>query len=314
MTNEAFKYCFGPVLSRRIGWSLGVDVTPFKTCTYDCTYCQLGRTTNRTSRREEFVPLDDVLAEIVRKLAGGQPLDYITLVGSGEPTLYGRLAEFVAGVKALTDVPVAVITNGSLLSDPAVRAALRDADLVVPSLDAGDDAMFQEVNRPQEGIHFDEMVEGLVAFRKEFRKEIWLEVMINKGVTEAQVEAMAVIARRVQPDRIQINTAVRPPMLSDVRPLSREELDRYAAILGDKAEVVADVSRTEHEVTGEATAQQVLDLLRRHPASAEDIATYLSIEQELAEKLVGELLDAGSLEAHDREGTVHYRGKGTQTT
>ena len=178
---------FGPVPSRRLGRSLGVDLVPFKTCTYNCIYCQLGRTTNRTLERHEWVPLDDVLGELETKLAT-QP-DYITLSGSGEPTLYSRTGELIERIKSLTDVPVAVLTNGSLLWDADIRSQLMDADLVIPSLDAGDGAMFQAVNRPHEDISFEEMLSGLIEFCRQFRGQYWLEVMFLAGHNAIHDEA-----------------------------------------------------------------------------------------------------------------------------
>ena len=173
------NYIFGPVPSRRLGRSLGVDLVPFKTCTYDCIYCQLGRTTNKTIQRKEWVPLDDVVTELETKLSS-QP-DYITLSGSGEPTLYSRTGELIDRIKAVTNVPVAVLTNGSLLWNQEVRARLMNADLVVPSLDAGDEAMFRAVNRPHEDISFERMLQGLIDFRHEFQGKYWLEVFLLAG-------------------------------------------------------------------------------------------------------------------------------------
>ncbi|MCK4625431.1 MAG: radical SAM protein, partial [Phycisphaerae bacterium] len=169
------SYIFGPVPSRRLGRSLGVDLVPFKTCSYDCIYCQLGRTTNKTIQRKEWVPLDDVVAELKTNLSS-QP-DYITLSGSGEPTLYSRTGELIDRIKAVTDVPVAVLTNGSLLWNQEVCAQLMNADLIVPSLDAGDEMMFRAVNRPHEDISFEKMLKGLIEFRREYQGQYWLEVM-----------------------------------------------------------------------------------------------------------------------------------------
>jgi wyosine [tRNA(Phe)-imidazoG37] synthetase (radical SAM superfamily) len=153
---------FGPVPSRRLGRSLGVDLVPLKTCTYDCIYCQLGRTTCKTMERKEWVPLDGVLESLKEKLSS-KP-DYITLSGSGEPTLYSRIDKLIDQIKAMTDVPVAVLTNGSLLSHEDVRKQLMAADLVIPSLDAGDEAMFRLINRPHEEISFPQMLDGLIDF------------------------------------------------------------------------------------------------------------------------------------------------------
>ena len=204
------RYVFGPVPSRRLGRSLGVDLTPFKTCSYDCIYCQLGRTTRRRSTKE-WIPLDRIVAQLPERLTS-QP-DYITLSGSGEPTLYSRVGELIARIKTLTDVPVAVLTNGSLLWQEALRGQLFQADLVVPSLDAGSEAMFQAVNRPHEQISFGQMVDGLVAFRQEFKGAYWLEVMVVGGYTATveEIGKLAVCVDRIRPDRVQLNTVTRPP-------------------------------------------------------------------------------------------------------
>lgn len=180
---------YGPVPSRRLGWSLGVDLVPYKTCTYDCVYCQLGRTTRQTLERGEYVPTSQILEGVERALASleehrGRRPDWIGLAGSGEPTLHSHLGEVVAAIKARTNVPVAVLTNGSLLWSRSVRQELAEADLVLPSLDAGDEALFHYVNRPHPDLDFDQVVQGLVDFRREFRRPIWLEVFLLGGVTD----------------------------------------------------------------------------------------------------------------------------------
>ncbi|GAG90670.1 unnamed protein product, partial [marine sediment metagenome] len=168
------EYIFGPVPSRRLGRSLGIDLVPFKTCTYDCIYCQLGRTTNKTLARKDWAPINRVIKQLSSKL-DSKP-DYITLSGSGEPTLFSRLEELISKIKNITDIPVAVLTNGSLLWLPEVRNALKAADMVVPSLDAGSSQIFQYVNRPHRDITFSRMLEGLVKFRNEYNGKYWLEV------------------------------------------------------------------------------------------------------------------------------------------
>ena len=152
-------YVFGPVPSRRLGRSLGVDLVPFKTCTYDCIYCQLGRTTNKTIERRQWVPMELVLEELEKKL-DSRP-DYITLSGSGEPTLFTPLDKLIEGIRSLTDIPVAVLTNGSLLGSAEVRHKLAGADLVIPSLDAGNEVAFRLVNRPHEALAFERLLAGL---------------------------------------------------------------------------------------------------------------------------------------------------------
>jgi len=307
--SKDYRYVFGPVMSRRIGRSLGIDVLPPKTCTYDCIYCQLGRTTHKTVERSEFVPLEDVLEEIRRKLGEESDVDYITLVGSGEPTLYSRLGDFIAGVKFMTDVPVAVITNGSLLWQPDVRAELLQADLVIPSLDVADAAMFQEVNRPHDAISFERMVDGLVAFRNEFSKQFWLEVLLLDGVTDDQVARIKVLADKIRPDRIQLNTAVRPPTCSTARPLTAEALERFAAMLGERAEVVVDVAAKDEAATRTARTEEVLNMLRRHPASVPETAVNLSITEQNARECIDALLALEEIEEHRLEKGTYYRAR-----
>ncbi len=168
------SHVFGPVPSRRLGRSLGVDLVPFKTYSYDCIYCQLGRTTNKTIERREWTPIDAVLDEVKENIAA-RP-DYITLSGFGEPTLCTHLGELIKGIRSFTDIPVAVLTNGSLLWQKEVRREVAASQLIVPSLDAGNARMFEAVNRPHEDLSFEQMIEGLIALREEFSGDIWLDV------------------------------------------------------------------------------------------------------------------------------------------
>src|ERR1035437_696237 len=208
--SENLKHVFGPVPSRRLGRSLGVDLVPFKTCSYDCIYCQLGRTTRKTVERKEWVPMDAVLDELKRKLTC-RP-DYITLSGSGEPTLHSRLGEIIEHIQAMTAVPVAVLTNCSLLWQAEVRDEVALADVVLPSLDAPDPERFEFINRPHPDITFERLLDGLAAFRREFSGKYWLEVMLLGGYTSLppQIRQLAEWTRRIQPDKVQLNTAARP--------------------------------------------------------------------------------------------------------
>ena len=183
MSSKFYKYIYGPVPSRRLGRSLGIDLVPFKTCTYDCIYCQLGRTTNKTIKRRPYVPVKDILNELKIKLATGEPPDYISIAGSGEPTLHSDIGNLIDQINDITEIPVAVLTNGSLLFMPEVRTALSKADLVIPSLDAGDEELFRYVNRPHADIAFDQMVHGLIDFTRNFPGVVWLGGLLLSGVT-----------------------------------------------------------------------------------------------------------------------------------
>ncbi|MCD4826093.1 MAG: radical SAM protein [Phycisphaerae bacterium] len=301
------SYIFGPVPSRRLGRSLGVDLVPFKTCSYDCIYCQLGRTTNKTIQRKEWVPLDDVLAELKGRLSS-QP-DYITLSGSGEPTLYSRMGELIDQIKAMTDVPVAVLTNGGLLWDKAVRGQLANADLIVPSLDAGDEAMFQAVNRPHESISFEKMLNGLIDFRREFQGQYWLEVLLLAGhnAGDAEVEKLVNCVSRIKPDRVQLNTATRPPAEDYAVTVERQRLEELAAMFSPPAEVIADFRGVHQRREFAAGRESVLELLRRRPCSIDDIAGGLGMHRNEIVKYIEELSALKAIEHSSVAGKLYYK-------
>jgi wyosine [tRNA(Phe)-imidazoG37] synthetase (radical SAM superfamily) len=298
---------FGPVPSRRLGRSLGVDLVPFKTCTYDCIYCQLGQTTCKTIERKEWVPLDSILEQLKEKLST-KP-DYITLSGSGEPTLYSRIDELIDGIKAITDVPVAVLTNGSLLWQEDVRRQLMNADLVIPSLDAGDETMFRLVDRPREEISFEQMLSGLINFRRTFRGDYWLEVFVL-GDHTALPEEFAKIAKwigHIKPDRVQMNTVSRPPAEQCAVGVSRQALDELASSLPLPAEVIADFRGVHQQTEFVAGQEEVLQMLRRRPCSVDDIANGLGMHRNEVIKYIEELDAASLLGKTLTRGKLHYQ-------
>ncbi len=301
------SYVFGPVPSRRLGRSLGVDLVPFKTCTYDCIYCQLGCTTNKTTERKAWAPPDAVLADLRKKLAS-KP-DYITLSGSGEPTLHAGLGELVAEIHDMTDVPVAVLTNGSLLWQPEVCDAVAAADLVVPSLDAGNEAMFKAVNRPHASLHFEQVLEGLIALRNAHLGPYWLEVFVLGGYTDddAELEAMAESVTRIQPDRVQLNTVTRPPAEAFATTVPRLRLEILAERFTPKAEVIADFQSVHAQPGFSATRDTVLQMLERRPCSLDDIAEGLGIHLNEAIKYLEELLAEDRIEAVRTADRLFYR-------
>ena len=311
---------YGPVPSRRLGRSLGVDVVPFKVCDFDCIYCQLGRTTIQTVERKAYVSPEEVLPRIAEKLRAGARPDFITMGGSGEPTLNSALGDIIAGVKKITDVPVAVLTNGALLSDAQVRSACAKADVVLPDLDAGDEETFRVINRPGEGLTLKQIVQGLAEFRKEFSGQIWLEVFLVAGVndSEAQVKKIARLAERVRPDKIQLNTAVRPPAFDTVSRVTAKRLEELSAFFTPRAEVVADFSKAveKESVAGaechRAAEDEVLGMLRRRPCTVTDIAAGLGISEELAAAAIERLAQQGRAQSVMR-GSDRYFSAGTGT-
>lgn len=301
------KHVFGPVPSRRLGRSLGVDLVPFKTCSYDCIYCQLGCTTDKTIERRKWAPIDAVLNEVKEKLAS-KP-DYITLSGSGEPTLCAGLGDLIEGIRSFTDIPVAVLTNGSLLWQKEVRRELSAAQLIVPSLDAGGAHMFEAVNRPHAGIAFEQMIEGLAAMRGDFPGALWLEVFILGGYTadNEEVKKIAEWAKRIQPDKIQLNTVTRPPAESFAFAVDKVRLETLARLFTPEAEVIADFRGVHGQSDFAATKDTVLQLLERRPCSLEDVAEGLGIHRNEAVKYIEELLAGKRIEAVRSAKRVYYR-------
>lgn len=284
---------------------------PYKTCTYDCVYCQLGRTTDRTIMLKEYVPVDEVLEELGRKLAEGDKPDYISLAGSGEPTLNSGVGRLIEGVKAMTRIPVAVITNGSLMWDRRVAESLMSADLVVPSLDAGDKRMFQRINRPHGGIEFERMVEGLISFREEYKGRIWLEVMLLDGWNDGleQAKKIAEIAGRMRPDRLQLNTAVRPPAESGVRPLAYERLLKLSGLFSMPVDIIslsAGVLSPEPSSDEGDYQEEIMAMLRRRPCTSEDVAQGLGKHRLSALKELESMVKRGLIQKSERDGRWYY--------
>ncbi len=304
---ERIGSVFGPVPSRRLGRSLGVDLVPFKTCSYDCIYCQLGRTTCKTTERREWVPLDDVVDEVRSRLSS-QP-DHITLSGSGEPTLYSRLGDLIDRIKGMTDIPVAVLTNGSLLWRPDVLGEIENVDLLIPSLDAGDERSFGQVNRPHDAVSFERLVDGLVSARKTCRGEYWLEMLVMLGFTasEADIGKLAQWVQRIKPHRLQLNTVTRPPAERYAEAVPREQLLDLAHQFVPTAEIIADRRDVRNEPHDFAGLMEVLNLLRRRPCSVEDIAIGLGMNQNEVVKCVEALQREELLETAHTFGRCYYR-------
>lgn len=297
MMTTGFKHVYGPVPSRRLGRSLGIDLVPYKTCTYDCVYCHLGRTTNRTIERKEYVAIDDVLAELKKKLGAGPAPDFISLAGSGEPTLNLHIGDLIGRIKDLTRIPVAVLTNGSLLWMPEVRDALMNADLVLPSLDAGDKILFQHVNRPHERITFESMIEGLAEFTEKFPGAVWLEVFLLAGMSGLPFEAVkiAAITGHIHPERVQLNTVCRPPAEEFAFSLSREQMlalkNLFPGLVDIISENVQNYDRTSARL--KPGVKDILALLRRRPCTIEDVAGGLGMHIMEALKHLEALRSAG---------------------
>lgn len=307
INNKKRKHIFGPVPSRRLGRSLGVDLVPFKTCSYDCIYCQLGRTTNKTLERKEWVPLQDVIDQLKDHLHS-KP-DYITLSGSGEPTLFSSLDQLILGIKEITNIPVAVLTNGSMLWLPEVRNSIKRADVVIPSLDGGSSQIFQYVNRPHKDITFSKMLQGLVEFRNAYSGQYWLEVFLLAGVTTTQMEIkrLKTCIAAIQPDRVQVNTVTRPPAENFADPVPQKQLEQITAELYETVEVIADYKDIHKQQDFSAQREDVLTLLQRRPCSIQDIAAGLGLHRNEVLKYIEELSAEGKIEKKPQNRQLYYK-------
>ena len=301
------KYLFGPVPSRRFGRSLGVDLTSYKTCSLDCVFCQLGRTTNKTVTRKEYVPTDAVIAELNEWLKTDGSADYITLSGSGEPTLHSRFGEMLEFIRANSTIPAALLTNGVLLYLPEVRDAASLANVVKVSLSAWDQASYRWVNRPYSQLRFEELVKGQKAFRKQFRGELWMEVFLVAGMnsTPSDVSRIAALAEEIEPDRIQLNTVVRPPAEEFAEALSRERLSSLCHLFRPTAEVIAEFI-TEKDIKLQANKETVLAMLRRQPCTSDQIAKGFGMHLNEALKYLGNLMRTGQIREERKNSTVYY--------
>lgn len=291
MEGQKYKYLFGPVSSRRLGSSLGVDIVPLKTCTQNCIYCQLGKDAQQVIQRKEHVPIEAVLDELKHRLDEGPEADYITISGSGEPTLNSGLGRVIDGVHRLTTIPVAVITNGTLLSEPDVRAACCKADVVLPSLDAGDAETFEKMNHPHPDLDFHTFVQGLIDFRTEYKGPIWLEVFFCERVnTEiSSISNLKTLIEQIRPDKIHLNTSVRPVVHPEAVCVQEERLKQFARILGPKAEAIVDFSKHTDRARHQATPKIILETLRRRPCSLEDLSHGLGLPKESLQAILNKL-------------------------
>ncbi len=297
---------FGPVPSRRLGFSLGIDTVPYKTCSLDCIYCQVGRTTNKTIERKEYISCDDILPEIEKiLLKQKERIDYITFSGSGEPTLNSRMKTMINSIKKLASIPIAVLTNGTLLFQPETREELMEADLVIPSLDAVSEEVFKKVNRPHHSLRIDKIIDGLSDFSQEFKGKIWLEIMIVKGTNDSpqEIKRMAGAIETIELDKIQLNTVVRPPAEEFAQPVNLENLKKIKRTLGEKCEIIAGFERPNQEFYSEDIQKGILTMVKRRPVTLLDISRSSGIHQNEAIKYLN------ILEKEDQISTKVYREK-----
>ncbi|MDI6840338.1 MAG: radical SAM protein [bacterium] len=298
---------YGPVCSRRLGLSLGIDIVPYKTCTLDCVYCQLGRTTCLTTQRHEWIKRAKVVRELKNKLCIlTEKVDYITISGSGEPTLNLTIGSLISEIKSMTKIPVALLTNGTLLYRSSVRKDIKIADIVIPSLDAATQKTFEVVNRPSSGLKIEKIIHGIEKFRQEFQGKIWLEIMLVRGLNDniSEITKLKNKIACINPDKVQLNTVVRPPSEDFAKPLEVSKLQEIKEILGDRCEVIPEFRYKKQNIHKTATKKAILDLIRRRPVTQTDIATLLGIHKNEVIKYLIDLRP--KIKCKDYTGTKYY--------
>ena len=295
------EYVFGTVPSRRLGMSLGIDLIPYKTCSYDCAYCELGETTHKTTIRKEYVSKDLVLKQLEDYLPLlDVPPDYITISGSGEPTLNAKIGEVIQGIKQITSIPVTVITNSSLLFFDRVKEDLLAADIVLPSLDAVSPLIFKHINRPESSLDINEIIKGLIDFREEFSGKIWLEILFCRVLNDdrAEVERIREKIEDIKPDKIQLNTVVRPPNKDFSYPLNTKQLSSIKEMLGPKAELISDIVPSGRGTHFTDNEEKIMNLIARRPCTFDDISKALELHTNETLKYLDKL---------QNEGKVYYK-------
>ena len=309
---KSYRHLYGPVPSRRLGRSLGIDLVPHKICTYDCIYCQIGKTTEKTLARKEYAPVTEILEEVGSFLQEEtSSTDVLSLAGSGEPTLHSQIRSVIEGIKAITSIPVAVITNGSLLYEEEVRQDLLSVDLVLPSLDAVSSEVFRKINRPRKGFSVEKVIEGLVEFRKVYKGQIWLEILFCKGVNDSkeELERMKKTVERIAPDRIHLNTVIRPPSEKWAVPLNQEKMETMRAFFGERASIISEFDRHPPAVTERDIREEILKILKRRPLSLKDLSKGMGIREDEIEEYIQPLVSEGRIHARRFGDSIYYEIK-----
>ncbi len=312
--NLALTHIFGPVPSRRLGLSLGVDLVPFKTCTLDCIYCELGKTAAPVNKRAEYVPYEQLEREIktffASKDRASHKLDYITLSGSGEPTLNTALPRVIELLQKLTKTPIALLTNGTLFNNPEVRREAAAVNVILPSLDVVSTDLFAVLNRPAPGLDVKKIIAGLIALRDEYRGKIWLEILFCKGLNDSPkeikrlVEAVGVI----KPDKVQLNTVVRPGTMIEAVTVTQAFLKEVLPKFGPQAEIIAPFSKdSDYGKTIEKTEETILATLKRRPCTKSDLEQALGLKVVEVIKILDLMLEKGEIKSLEHSGKRYFQ-------
>lgn len=312
-----YKHLFGPVTSRRLGVSLGIDLVPYKYCPLNCVYCEVQSTTHLQTKREEFFPTQDILDELDSFMRERPHLDYITFSGAGEPTLNSSIKDIISHVKEqYPEYKLALLTNGVLLNDDAVLAEILPCDLILPSLDAATQKVYEMINRPKAGLKVEELISGLVKLRERYQGQIWLEVFIIPGINDMEEELLPLreAIARIKPDIVQLNSLDRPGAEEWVEAATARDLkkvkDFMAIALSTPIEIIAKIK---YQGGMDSLDAEVVSFIQatisRRPSTAEDLAEMLNIHINEIMKILRELAHEGKLQAERMARGVFYTWK-----
>ncbi|MGM0441083.1 MAG: radical SAM protein [Elusimicrobiota bacterium] len=291
-----YKYIFGPVPSRRLGISLGIDIVPYKTCSYDCIYCECGKTTNRTINRKSYVnpeKIEKELKNFLKNKISTKQLDYITLSGGGEPTLNSKIGEIIDVIKIIApDVNIALLTNGSLFYMKKVREDVKKCDLIVPSLDSALQKTFIKLNRPCCKLKIDKIIKGLKKL-KTTNTKLWIEVFVVPGIndTEHEIRILKKVLTEIAPQKIQLNTMDRPGTEPDIKKAGLDKLKEIREYMKPlNTEIIGKVTSkaTTEELSGDIEST-ILSILKRRPCTIEDISIISGKKKKIIEKYLRKL-------------------------
>jgi len=310
-----YKHLFGPVPSRRLGMSLGVDLVPKKVCSLNCVYCEVGRTTTLTLDRKEYIKYDTVVEELKNYFNNNRDPDYITFSGYGEPTLNIRIGDIIQFIKQnKPGIPIAILTNGTLLYDKNVREELMEADVILPSLDAATEKVFRKINRPQKTLTLDKYVQGLVTFRNVFRGKIWLEVFILPDYNDNEKELLALkkAILKINPDLVQLNSLDRPGTKQNLRSTTKEELQQIIDFWKlDNVEIISAAEERKEILSYRKDAEAAIEeTIARRPCTLDDLSIILGLHVNEINKYLDVLEAENKIEVVKLERGIFYQTKG----
>lgn len=307
---HVYTHLFGPIASRRLGTSLGVDLVTHKVCSLDCIYCESGATTHLTLERKDYVDFAQVKKEIAHYLANNPAPDYVTFSGAGEPTLSIRIGETIAFIKSCNPtIKVAVLTNGTLLGESSLRSELFGADLVIPSLDAATVTAFRKINRPEKNIDLEAYIQGIKTFKEEFPGTMPLEILILPGVNddEENLRCLKDACAIIQPDYIQLNTLDRPGVIDSISPASEGRLQEIAATLCyPDIRIATPSSKSKKRVVSKDLVASIIEIVRRRPSTVADIVNTIETTEQEAQLCLNQMEEKSLLVTQQRERGLFY--------